>query len=66
MWFQAELYAYDALSSVQVSARVVLLGDTPPHRPVTVLRCATTIDGVGETSAEEWLKDALVGLLETL
>lgn len=66
MWFTATVYAYDALDSVIVSARVRLRADDPLDGYETVCERQCTLPGVGEADGTLWLKDALVGLLETL
>lgn len=66
MYYMTTINAYDALASVVVVANVRAtaggLGD-----PVgTVFEVSTTVPGVGEDDPKEWLKDALVALLERL
>lgn len=66
MWYVATVNAYDALDKVVVAAVLRQttgeVGDTMHD----VVQCVTTIDGVGEDDPRQWLRDALVGLLEAL
>lgn len=66
MWYIATVNAYDALDRVVVAAvlRATAGGTGDPVEDV--LQCVTTIPGVGEDDPREWLRDALVGLLEAL
>lgn len=66
MWFVATINAYDALDRVVIAAVLRQtaggIGD-PIH---DVLQHVATVEGVGEDDPREWLRDALVGLLEDL
>lgn len=65
MWFQARITAYDALDVVHVSARVH--GDDGTGAPLRLLgEFSCTVKGAGESEAVDWLRDALVAILETL
>lgn len=66
MWLSTTINAYDVMGQVHIAAVVRGLSDGPLQEFETVLRCETTIPGVGEPDAAEWLKDALIGLLEAL
>lgn len=66
MWLSTSLNAYDVMGNVHISCVVRGLSDGPLQSFETLLECAATIDGTGETDPREWLKDALIGLLETL
>jgi len=66
MWYVATINAYDALDRIVVAAVLRAtaggVGDPMEDR----LTCVTTIPGVGEDDERQWLKDALVGLIEAL
>ena len=66
MLFTATIYAYDALSTVQITAEVRLHTGTGETGSEAVLRATTAIPGVGEGDPRNWLEDVLVGLLEAL
>lgn len=66
MWFVTTINAYDALDRVVVAAVVRQtaggIGD-----PIEVaFQHVTTVEGVGEDDPREWLRDALVALLEAI
>lgn len=67
MWSHGELKIYDILDEVAVVANVYQAGNglelTDP-RPF--YRASTQFPGSGEDNPAEWLKDALIALLETL
>lgn len=66
MWFSASLFAYDALGQVCINGRVYGddgLGERQMHE---LLSCAATVSGSGEDDPREWLRDALIALLEEL
>ena len=66
MWYIATFNAYDALDRVVLAGtvRATAGGTGDPIEPV--LQLVTTIPGVGEDDPREWLRDALIGLLEDL
>lgn len=66
MWLSATINAYDVMGGVQVTATVRSQPGLGEARPESVLHCATTIEGCGETDPREWLGDALVAMLESL
>lgn len=66
MWFSASLTAYDAMGEVHVTVRVWGDGGMGEEQMTPQLSCATTVHGTGESDPQEWLKDALVAMLETL
>lgn len=66
MWFSASVHAHDVLDQVYVTARVWGDGGVGERQMVEQSSCATTVDGVGEDDARQWLKDALVALIEVL
>lgn len=66
MWYVATINAYDALDRVVVAA-VVRASAGGTGDPITdVLQHVSAIEGVGEDDPREWLRDALVGLLESI
>lgn len=66
MYYLATIHAYDALGTVRVAAEMKQTVGGPGDALETVLTVATTLDGVGEDEPARWLRDALVGLAETL
>lgn len=66
MWYVTTINAYDALDRVVVAAVVRATAGGTGDPIVDVLQHVATIDGVGEDDPREWLRDALVGLLESL
>lgn len=66
MYRVASLYAYDVMESVHVSATVKLWDEIQTGSPSSEFIVSTTIQGVGSAEDHEWLKDALVGLIEAL
>lgn len=65
MWLSAEIRAYDCLTEVVVTARI-FTADHTAETKATVLEVNTQIPGEGVTDSREWLRDALIGLLESL
>lgn len=65
-WHQASVHAYDVMGNVFVTASVQRQEGTTEGSTVLVLQASTTFAGVGEDDPREWLRDALVGLLERL
>ena len=66
MWYQATVYAYDVMDAVYITAEVRSSEGTTEGPIASVLRATTTISGVGEPDAREWLVDVLVALLESV
>lgn len=66
MRYIASVHAYDVMSSVTTTVLVKEFPDDPEQPPSTVLVCTTTVPGTGESDPREWVKDALVGMLEAL
>ena len=66
MWFSTTVHAYDVLEDVHVTASVRMRDDDGTGHAYSEFGCTTTFQGTGETDPKEWLKDALVALLETL
>ena len=68
MYFTASVHAYDVMSMVRVSWTVTDWEAGPDGRPTstTLVSGHTDVQGSGESSPREWLKDALVACLESL
>lgn len=60
------MQAYDALGLVHVTVRVWGDAGLGEYQMEPQFSCATTVDGVGEPDPQEWLKDALVAMLEAI
>lgn len=65
MFTQASVHSFDMLGLVHVSAEVRQTEGTDEASQV-VLHVNSTVEGTGETDPREWLRDALVSLLEVL
>ena len=66
MYYIASIHAYDAMTSVIVGGEVKEYTGAPGSEGVTVWTGSTRLEGVGEDDPLRWLRDALVGLAETL
>lgn len=66
MWYSATVHAYDVMDRVQITARVTVLTPGPDQTISPVIVFSTTLEGVGEADPQEWLRDALIGLLEDI
>jgi hypothetical protein len=66
MWIHATVTAYDLLDSVHVVANVRVSPDAASDDPPPALTIVTSVPGEGQTDAREWLRDALIALLEDL
>jgi hypothetical protein len=60
------IHAYDLLDSVQIKAVVRKYADTMSVESSIEFECTTTFQGTGESDPIEWLREALVGLLEDI
>jgi len=65
MWYTAKISAYDVLNTITVAARMDLKDDEGQSLP-DVMTYRTSFQGKGELDPREWLKDALIALLEVL
>lgn len=66
MFTQASIHAFDMLGYVHTTAEVRQT-EHPGESPAEiVLHVSTTEYGNGENDAREWLRDALIALLESL
>ena len=66
MKLMASLHAYDCLENVNVSCLVRQYGDYEDGPGEDVLRLAAAVRGEGIDNPREWLRDALLGLLELI
>lgn len=64
--FIANISAWDALDRVWVSAVVREASGSPDSPTIEVTALSDTFAGVGEPDPREWLRDALIGILEAL
>lgn len=62
----ATVNVWDMLDKVNITARVTTYGDTSESAPMTTYTNAVLIQGEGEDDDKEWLRDALVALLEVV
>lgn len=66
MYRIATIAAYDVLETVHVHATVRLWDGLHTGSPTSEFSVTVTIQGVGSSEDHEWLRDALVGLIEAL
>jgi hypothetical protein len=66
MWYSASVYAYDVMDQVCITLVLRSAGGLGAVEEPVELRATTTVSGVGETSPQEWVKDALIALIEAL
>lgn len=66
MYRTATIAAYDVMDTVYITATVTLYEGVGEPSHAVEFHCATTVDGLGSSTAEVWLRDALVALAETL
>lgn len=66
MWFSASVFAYDAMDQVVITGRVWDDNGLGEKQMQERISCATTVSGVGQDDPREWLRDALVALIEAL
>jgi len=64
MRYDAEIRVFDMLSDVHIRARVWSTDGLSHEPPQTVLEETYSVPGVGTDCPEEWLRDALIFLLE--
>jgi hypothetical protein len=65
MYMNARVYVADILDQVHVEATVWFY-ETSDFAETEAITFTTDVRGEGETTPSEWLKDALVALVETL
>jgi hypothetical protein len=66
MYRTATIMAYDVMETVHVTASVHLFDKAQIGTATTEFTVSVDIQGVGSAEGYEWLRDALVGLLEAL
>ena len=66
MYRTASAAAYDVMDSVFVTVRVQTYEPDGEGFEKTESRWVTTVPSTGEADDREWLRDALVGLIEAL
>jgi hypothetical protein len=64
MWRSVQVIAYDVMDEVHVHAR--LWQDLKTSGQSPMLEASATFAGKGEEDPADWLRDALVALLEEL
>jgi hypothetical protein len=65
MRYSATIYANDVMDQVVLSV-AVWADDGWGDRPTLDVKVSTQVPGVGESDATEWLKDALIAVIEAL
>lgn len=65
-YYMASVNAYDALEEVHINVTVRQAGDSHESPVTSVLHLRTVVQSVGEPEPREWLRDALVALLEAI
>lgn len=65
MYMNARVYVADVMDKVHVEATCWMY-ETTDFAETEAITYAVTVQGVGETTPTEWLKDALIALIETL
>jgi hypothetical protein len=66
MRYEAHISAYDVMDMVTIGCTLRCQQSVAEGSPVVVLAIGTDLRGEGITDPREWLKDALIGLLEAL
>lgn len=66
MYRTAMLACYDVMSEVHITATVRLYDGMNLTGSETEFHCSTTVDGVGSSDGRDWLRDALVAMIEAL
>ena len=66
MYRTATVAAYDVMGDVFVTASVRTYEANGTNFDSSEFHCATTVPSTGEDDTEDWLRDALVALAETL
>lgn len=66
MRYVASVHAYDVVDQVWVAAVVRDHDTITLDQSIEVFALSDTFAGVGEPDAKEWLKDALIALVEAL
>lgn len=66
MYRTATIAAYDVMGDVFVTASVRTYEPDGENFDSVEFRCAATVQSVGESETREWLRDALVALIEAI
>lgn len=66
MYRTATIAAYDVLGNVFITASVRTYEADGHSFDSSEFRCAATVESVGEEMTEDWLRDSLIALAETL
>lgn len=66
MRYEVKIHAYDLMDTVCVTTRMWESCQTDTVSAEVILATVGIVVGVGESNPEEWLKDVLVAILETL
>jgi len=66
MYYTATINAYDALDQVVVAVVLRQKEEAGSRSSSTVQTLMVQLEGTGESDQTQWLRDVLVGLLETL
>jgi len=64
MYRSASIHVYDVMDSVHAHARVLMSDRFEPASPTVELEVSIDVQGVGSGSADAWLRDVLVALIE--
>lgn len=66
MYRIATIACFDVMETVQVTATVRLWDGLRTDGSESEFACTASVQGVGSAEGREWLRDALVGLIEAL
>lgn len=66
MYRVATISAYDVMDQVHLAATVRLWDGLEVKPSDLEFHCSTAVQGVGSAEGREWLRDALIGLIEAL
>lgn len=66
MYRVATIAVYDVLETVHITATVRLWDGLITDGSDVEFTCDTTVQGVGSAEGREWLRDALIGMIESL
>lgn len=66
MYRVATIAVYDVMETVHVEGTVRLWDGLVTDGSDVEFACTATVQGVGSAEGREWLRDALVGLIESI
>lgn len=66
MYRVASLHAFDVFETIHVSATVTLWDGIQTGSPTGKFTVSAVVQGAGSSEDLEWLRDALVGLIEAM